>query len=205
MKSLHIFSSFLAIGIAFIGSEALAQSQAKPVAPKPIAAPNAATPAPVQPPTAPAPAPAPLVQRTEVILADNWVITCVETDKPATKRRCSAELKIIQTVENQNRVVFSWVLAKQDNNMVALLSVPPNVLIGPGLQFKLGDKEMKRTSYLLCVPDRCEASVAMDDAFIGTVQGATTIDIMSVAANGANLKFSVNLKGFDVAMSEVRK
>lgn len=173
--------------------------------PAPMTATPTATPAPVVSPTAGTEAPAVKIIKTVIVVADNWTITCTETDQPNAKERCSAELKIVQTEDKTSRVVFTWVLGAQDGKLLSVLSTPTGVLIAPGLQLKVGDKEIAKVGYTLCQPDRCQAIVPMDDTVIAALRDAVTSEVSIFATNGNGLKFNVNMKGFDKALAAVNK
>ena len=156
-------------------------------------------------PAAPAPAPSPKVLRTEVIADDNWTVTCAQTDQPNAKPRCSAVLKITQNQNNVQRVVFTWLMGVQDGKPISVLSMPSGVLIGPGVQVKIGAGEARKFNYALCQPDHCEAIVPLDEDIVKELKAAPTTEISVEAVGGSTVKFTANMKGFDQALAEVTK
>lgn len=196
MKLLVSAIALLLVVASIPSTAAIAQAQ-KTSPPKPAESPPAA-------PTSPAPPPV-KIRRTEITAVDNWTVTCTETDQPNAKRNCSAELKITQADNNVQRVVFTWLIGNQDGKPISVLSMPPGVLIGPGVQISVGGKEVKKVSYSLCQTDHCEAVVPMDDAVIKDLSGAETSDVSVYAANGNGVKFTVNLKGFKQAIADIGK
>ena len=189
----------------------LAQTQTAKPAKTPKAAEGAsagqAAPATTTTPAAsPSPPPTqPKVRRTEVIAADNWTISCAELDQPNTKPRCSAVLKITQTQNNVPRVVFTWLIGVKDGKSLSVLSMPAGVLIGPGVQVKIGDGEARKFTYALCEPDHCEAIVPIDSEIVKELKAAQTAEISVEAVNGSTVKFTADMKGFDQALAEVTK
>ena len=160
-------------------------------------APKAAAPSPSEPAK---------VRRTETIVDDNWTVTCAETDQGGAKRQCSAILKIAQSDKNgAQRVVFTWVIGRQDGKLVSALSMPSGVLIPPGVQIKIGDKETRKLGYSLCEPDHCEALLPLDDPIVKSLDAAATTEVTIYAANGAGAKFTVNMKGFTQALADLGK
>ena len=177
---------------------AIAQAQKPP--------PKAAEPAPAPPTAAPAATPPPVkIHRTEIVVDDNWTVTCTETDPPNVKRRCTADLKILQTDSNPQRVVFTWVILAQEGKPISILAMGAGVQIPPGVQLKVGDKELKKVGFSLCQPDHCEAIVPMDEALVRDLSSAQTSDVIVTAANGNPVKFTANMKGFDQAYAAVAK
>ena len=157
-------------------------------------------------PKAPEPTPTPVkIKRTEIIAADNWTVTCTVADQPNAKRRCSAELRILKTDNNQQIVVFAWVVAMQDTKPTSVISVPSGVLIAPGVQMKIDDKEPKSFAFVACQPDHCESFIPLDEATVKTLVAATTAEFTVTASNGNTAKFTANVKGFEEALGLVKK
>ena len=145
------------------------------------------------------------VKRTEITAADNWSITCTLLDQPNAKRRCSAELRIIETENNAQRVVFTWIVALRDGKLTSVVSTPSGVLIVPGVKMKVGDRDEKALSYSLCQPDHREAVAPLDELVIKLLTSAGTAEFTIIAVNGNGLKFTANLKGIEEALSSVTK
>ena len=154
--------------------------------------------------TQPSPPPA-KIRRTETVVDDNWTVTCAETDQPNAKPRCVAQLKIVQTENNTQRVIFTWVIGAQGGKPVSVLSMPSGVRIPPGVQISGGEKEIQKVSFSICQPDHCEAVVPMDEALVKTLSATQTADVTVYAVNGNAVKFSVNMKGFEQALPAVLK
>ncbi len=170
------------------------------LAPAPVLAESA------QPADKTAPAEAPKIRRTETIVDDNWTVTCALTDQSGAKRQCSAVLRIAQTDKNgAQRVVFSWVLGHQDGKLESILLIPPGLLIQPGVEVKIGDKETRKLVYSLCQPDHCEAVLPLDDVMVKGLSAAATTEVTVYAVNGSAVKFTVNMKGFAQALSDLGK
>ncbi len=157
------------------------------------------------PAAAPAPAPQPRIRRTEVLAVDNWTVNCTETDQPNANLHCSAILKITETVNNVQRVVFTWLIGNRDGKLAAVVSMPPGVMIAPGVELKIGEKDEKKLRYTACLPDHCEAVVPMDEATVKALASAGKAEASVVAVNGNTVSFKINLKGFEQALTDVRK
>jgi invasion protein IalB len=146
------------------------------------------------------------IRRAETIVDDNWTVTCALTDQSGAKKQCSAVLRITQTDKNgAQRVVFTWVLGHQDGKLASVLSVPPGVLIQPGVEVKIGDKETRKLLYSLCQPDHCETILPLDEVMLKGLGAAPTTEVTVYAVNGATAKFTVNMKGFSQAIADLGK
>jgi invasion protein IalB len=154
---------------------------------------------------APAPEPA-KIRRAETIVDDNWTVTCALTDQSGAKKQCSAVLRIAQADKNgAQRVVFSWVLGRQENKLESVFSVPPGVLIQPGVEVKIGEKETRKLVYSLCQPDHCESVLPLDEVMVKGLSAASTAEVTIALVNGASAKFTVNMKGFAQALADLGK
>jgi invasion protein IalB len=146
------------------------------------------------------------IRRSETIVDDNWTVTCALTDQSGAKKQCSAILRIAQTDKNgAQRVVFTWVLGRQDGKLESVLSLPSGVLIQPGVEIKIGDKETRKLVYSLCAPDHCETVLPLDEVMVKGLSAASTTDVTIYLVNGASAKFTVNMKGFAQALADLGK
>jgi invasion protein IalB len=198
-RQMKLSVSVIALLSAFVwlpSTAAVAQAQKR----GPSDAAKSSTPA-----ATPATAPQPKILRTEILAVDNWTVTCTETDQANANLQCSAILKITETVNNVQRIVFTWLIGNHEGKLASVLSMPPGVLIAPGVQLKIGDKEEKKLHYSACLSDHCEAVVPMDDATVKSMSSAGTAEASIVAVNGEKVNFKVNLKGFEKALADVRK
>ena len=152
----------------------------------------------------PTPAPQPKIRRTETLAVDNWTVNCTETDTPNANLRCSAILKITETVNNAQRVVFTWLIGISDGKLASVLSMPPGVMIEPGVQLKISEKDEKKLRYTACMPDHCEAVVPMDEATVKALSSAGIVEALVQAVNGNIVSFKIDLKGFEQAVAHVR-
>ncbi len=189
-----------ALAVLSLGPAPVFAQTAQPAEKAPAAKPEAQPPAPATP-TEPA-----KIRRAETIVDDNWTVTCALTDQSGAKRQCSAVLRIAQTDKNGGqRVVFSWVLGHQEGKLASVFSVPSGVLIQPGVEVKIGDKEPRKLGYSLCQPDHCESILPLDDVMVKSLSAAPTTDVTIYAVNGAAAKFTVNMKGFSQALADLGK
>ena len=96
-------------------------------------------------------------------------------------------------------------LGRREGKLESVLSIPSGVLIQPGVEVKIGDKETRKLPYSLCQPDHCEAVLALDDVMIKGLSAASTAEVTVYAVNAAAVKFTVNMKGFTQALADLGK
>ncbi len=146
------------------------------------------------------------IRRSETIVDDNWTVTCAQTDQAESKRVCSAALKIAETDKaGAQRIVFTWVIGHQEGKLASAISVPSGVQIPPGVEIQIGDKEVRKVGYSICMPDHCEALLPLEETVIKSLSVAPTTAITIRAVNGAEAKFTVNMKGFAQALADIGK
>ncbi len=184
--------------LVLAGVACLAVAPALAEAAKPAAKSSAAAPA--------APAEPAKIRRSETIVDDNWTVTCAQTDQAESKRLCSAALKIAETDKaGAQRIVFTWVIGHQEGKLASAISVPSGVQIPPGVEIQIGDKEVRKVGYSICMPDHCEALLPLEETVIKSLSAAPTTAITIRAVNGAEAKFTVNMKGFAQALADIGK
>ena len=96
-------------------------------------------------------------------------------------------------------------LGRQDGKLASVFSVPSGVLIQPGVEVKIGDKETRKLVYSLCQPDHCESVLPLDDAMVKGLSAAPTTEVTIYLVNGTSAKFTVNMKGFSQALVDLGK
>jgi invasion protein IalB len=146
------------------------------------------------------------IRRAETIVDDNWTVTCAQTDQGDAKRICSALLRIVETDKaGAQRVVFTWLVGHQEGKLASAISVPTGVQIPPGMEIKIGDKEAVKIGYSICAPDHCEAMLPLEETAIKSLSASPTTEVTIRAINGAEAKFTVNMKGFVQALEDIGK
>ena len=113
--------------------------------------------------------------------------------------------------QNQRINVGAWIIAH--NNDGALLSVVQTpqidigVMIAKGVELKLGDGKPHKINYVDCNPQRCEATMPMDDAIIREMIAAANgpAAITFWKTDGADFTINIqSIKGIDKVIAAVR-
>jgi invasion protein IalB len=186
-------------------SDLLKLAQRKPTSSQAPAAPSSPAP-PAAAPSASAPASADATpatpQRTETIVQDAWVISCVETAGTPPKRSCSAVQQVVE--QKQKRVVFAWVIGRTaEGALTNVFQTPTGVQLQKGLDFKLGSSAPRNASFVVCVPQRCEAALAMDDAVVKDAKAALGANAVAtvMGVDGRTFEFVMPVKGLDKVLT----
>jgi invasion protein IalB len=193
--------------IYFGDRDTSAQTQAPPKpTQRPAAQSSPATPAaPAAPPSSAAPV------RTETITYDAWTVTCRDTVDGKSKKICSATLPMVLQQQNQRVTVGGWIIAHNNEGaLLSLLQTPQidvGVLIAKGVMLKLGDGRPHQINYVDCNPQRCEATMPMDDVvireMIAAANGPATITFWKT--DGSDITMNIqSIKGIDKAIAAIR-
>jgi invasion protein IalB len=195
--------AFLAtIYFADRNTSAQTQTPMKPAPQRPAAQANPVAPA------APSPA-API--RTETITYDTWTVSCRDTVDGKSKKVCSAALPMVLQQQNQRVTVGAWIIAHNNEGaLLSLLQTPEidiGVLIAKGVALKIGEGRPHQINYVDCNPQRCEATVPMDDMFIRELtagaNGGAAITFWKT--DGTDITMNIqSIKGIDKAIAAVR-
>jgi invasion protein IalB len=178
-----------------------------------LTTPELATPAPqrsaqAKPATPAPPSSAPV--RTETITYDAWTVSCRDTAGGKTKKTCSAVLTMVLQQQNQKVNVGAWIIAHNNEGaLLSLLQTPQidiGVLIAKGVMLKLGDGRAHQINYVDCNPQRCEATMPMDDVLVKEAMAAANgpASITFWKTDGADFTINIeSIKGIDKAIAAV--
>jgi invasion protein IalB len=149
--------------------------------------------------------------RTETITYDAWTVSCRDTVDGKSKKICSATLPMVLQQQNQRVTVGGWIIAHNNEGaLLSLLQTPQidvGVLIAKGVMLKLGDGRPRQINYVDCNPQRCEATMPMDDVvireMIAAANGPATITFWKT--DGSDITMNIqSIKGIDKAIAAVR-
>jgi invasion protein IalB len=140
--------------------------------------------------------------RTEILAFDSWIVTCREFHEPK-KRICAAVLTLTQSKTHQ--AVLSWTIGTDETNKpIILLQTPTGVILGPGVELRLGKAAARKIPYRTCDNGRCTATLPVDGALVRDMMGTANAEIAIEAINGQKLQFTIPMKGFDKAYAALQ-
>lgn len=173
------------------------QSQAQTAPSSRGASPAAQQPAaPAAPPVAP--------ERVETIKYDAWTVTCRDTVEKSSKRTCTGIMQVIE--QKSRRVLLAWVIGRDNQGVLrTVMQTPTGVQIPKGVELKLGKAPMRTLPFTACEPQRCDASVAMDDAMVKEAMASQEAVATIVATDGRGINFNMPIKGIDKVFAAIGK
>ena len=142
--------------------------------------------------------------RTETINYGSWIVTCTDTVERSSKKVCSGVLQVIE--QKQRRVLLAWVIGRDPKGVLrTVMQTPTGVEIGKGVELKLGKSPVRTLAYTVCEPQRCQASIVMDDAMVKDALASSDAVVSIVADNGRGINFNIKIEGIDKVLADLRR
>jgi len=152
----------------------------------------------------PAPAAPAAPVRTETINYGSWTVTCREAVDKSTKRTCSGVLQMID--QQRRQVLLTWIIARDPQGVLrTVIQAQTGVLVQKGIELKLGKSPMRTVPYLACEPQRCEATITMDDAMIKDSIASQEAVATIFATDGRGINFTLPIAGVDKVFASIGK
>ena len=150
-----------------------------------------------------APAAANVPRRTETITYGAWVVTCSDTIEKNSKKTCSGILEVVE--QKQRRVLLAWIIGRDPQGTLrTVIQTPTGVRIANGVVLKLGKGPQRTLPYTACESQRCEASMAMDDAMIKDALASHETVLTIVTIDGRDINFKMDIGGIDKVFADLR-
>lgn len=87
---------------------------------------------------------------------------------------------------------------------MVLFQVPTGVIIGPGVELRLGKAAARKIPYTTCDNGRCMAALPVDGVLVRDMMAAANAEVVIEAINGQKLQFNIPMKGIDKAYSALQ-
>lgn len=82
------------------------------------------------------------------------------------------------------------------NRKVFQVSVPTGRMVPPGIGLQIDGAKAQKVDYMICLPDRCVAEVALTDELVNAFKRGTELTLTSVNFQNQPNPIKVSLKGF---------
>jgi invasion protein IalB len=140
-----------------------------------------------------------------------WTVACRDIADGKSKKVCSATLSMQVEQQNQRVTVGNWVLGRDnEGTLVSVLQTPQvdiGVLVGKGVELKLGDGKPRKINIVACNPRLCESTMPLDDATIkeaiAAANGAAAITFWKADGTAFTINIA-SIKGIDKAIAALR-
>jgi invasion protein IalB len=128
---------------------------------------------------------------------ETWQVECNESDQG--QKVCGL---FTAYINSQNKaVVLSWTIAHDANSDTTKLVVRTltGIDVSQGISVQFDGSKPVTIPYKICMPQFCAAEVPFSDAWLKALKASEKFTVIYKAANGAEVKQEVGLKGFGEA------
>lgn len=122
-----------------------------------------------------------------------WFKTC---DKQGDSDVCAVQNVLLSQNGQLITAVGLITVEGQVNRKIMQVSVPSARLIQPGITMQIDGAKPQKLDYVLCIPDRCTAEIALTDPMIASLKKGTDVVFTSVNFRRAANPIKVSLSGF---------
>lgn len=123
-----------------------------------------------------------------------WTKICTQ-NKQTKKDICL----VSQEIRSANGQFLASVAVREidgDENRSLLISVPPGMLLQPGIQFKVDENEPRPVKYGICFQKYCYSELPIKKDVIDELKGGNNLTVTTFSQQGKAIGFELTLTGF---------
>jgi invasion protein IalB len=92
--------------------------------------------------------------------------------------------------------IAEFLIIEREDKKLLQISVPPIVLIQPGIKITIDEDEPTTARYVVCTPGQCLAMGEINDEIIGKLKRGGNVVITMLNPQGQAVNFDISLVGF---------
>jgi invasion protein IalB len=124
-----------------------------------------------------------------------WTKIC-STDPSTKKNVCAVRLEVVDST-GQQLLASATVQTKQDDpKMLLIISVPPGMLLQPGVQVVVDTNKPMPMAYSVCVPNACYADMDFTAENLKALRAGKQFTIAAINEAGQQVSMPISLTGF---------
>lgn len=129
-----------------------------------------------------------------------WVKVCSE-NPTAKKEVCQVMQQLLHRVGETTMLMASATIRETpgEARKSLLLSVPPLMVIPPGVQVQIDGAKPEQARYTICAPNQCYAELPIDNGFINRLKAGGTLHVTAINQQGKPARYDLTLIGFTKA------
>ncbi len=123
-----------------------------------------------------------------------WSKAC-NTDPKSKKEICL----IGQQLQTNTGQFLASVAVREitgESRKLLIISVPPGMLILPGMRVQVDKSKHKEAKYTICFPNACYAELVVDKGFIGQLKKGNQLQLTTLNQQAKPVPFKLSLAGF---------
>lgn len=122
-----------------------------------------------------------------------WTKICTENKK--TKKELCVVSQEIRSASGQ--FLASVAVREIDgDNRAVLISVPPGMLLQPGIRFKVDENEPREVDYGICFQKYCYSELPIKKNVVDEMKGGNNLTVTTFSQQGKAIAFELTLAGF---------
>jgi invasion protein IalB len=126
-----------------------------------------------------------------------WSKLC-NTDAASQKELCL----VLQEIRNDQGQVVATATVRQitgDSKISFIVSVPPGMLLQPGLRAQIDTGKQFEIKYGICFPNACYGELEVNSDFIDSMKGGSKLIVTAVTPKAQGINIPMSLVGFTKA------
>lgn len=124
-----------------------------------------------------------------------WVKACGKDASTGNKQNCIIT-RDLRSESGQTLVSLGIREIEGTNKKLLLVSVPPGVLLVPGMRVNVDDQKPMAAKFTICFPNNCFAEAEASDATVAMFKKGENIISRVFNQQGQEIGFSIKLDGF---------
>lgn len=123
-----------------------------------------------------------------------WTKICTE-EKKTNNKVCL----ITQEIRSATGQFLASVAVREINGpekQTVVVSVPPGMLLQPGMRLQIDDHEEREVKYGICFPKYCYSELAIKPEFIAEMKAGEKLVVTTFSQQGKAIGFELTLAGF---------
>tara|TARA_R110002124_G_scaffold67647_6_gene183630 strand:- start:15277 stop:15903 length:627 start_codon:yes stop_codon:yes gene_type:complete len=125
---------------------------------------------------------------------NQWTKLCTVEKKSKTK-----VCLVTQEIRSATGQFLASVAVREINGpekQTVVISVPPGMLLQPGMRLQVDDHEEQEVKYGICFPKYCYSELAIKPSFIAEMKGGEKLVVTAFSQQGKAIGFELTLAGF---------
>jgi len=123
-----------------------------------------------------------------------WTKICTDNNK-AKKEVCLVSQEIRST-SGQFLASVAIRTITGDEDGALLISVPPGMLLQPGIRFNVDENEPREVKYGICFEKYCYSELAIKKSVVDEMKGGNNLTVTTYSQQGKAIGFELTLAGF---------
>ena len=133
---------------------------------------------------------------------EDWTVQCVTQGE--NPKQCAAITRARNAAGDRDMAIISVQLVPTSNTFTAFLTVPTNVLIGPGIGIEVDLSQVTTAQYEACTQQNCRAALEMSGGIVSSLSSGFGAALVLTDIQGTQQRANFSLAGLSAALDKLR-